>query len=56
MGGGGSSGYRLGRDFAGGSSHRPFAPHDHGWAEGVGAFGGLSLRHACGLRVGGAGH
>jgi hypothetical protein len=39
MGGCGSAGCRLGRDFAGGSSHRPLAPHDHGWIEGVGAFG-----------------
>src|SRR5271165_3404292 len=39
MGGGGSAGCRLGRDFAGGSSHRLVAAHDHGWTEGSGTFG-----------------
>jgi hypothetical protein len=39
MGCGGSSGCRLGRDFAGSLSHRPIAPHDHGWTEGAGTFG-----------------
>ena len=50
---------RLGRDFAGGSSHRLVASHDHGGTEGTEAFveePGESLRHVYGLRVADAGH